>query len=119
MDYQCQDQPPQWFDNYEPQETPEVVPLSEDKEWIKAKNELYTMFEAFAERMKQQREQEALFEAQREKEVQEPQLLAQKQEAQEELPPNSDFHQLIEETCGVNLCAEQKIEDGKYDARIA
>nr|GEX51630.1 hypothetical protein [Tanacetum cinerariifolium] len=60
--------------------------------------------------MNQQREQEALLAAQREQE-----LLVQEQAAQvkEELPQNSDFHQLIGEICGIKVCEEQKqnIED--------
>ncbi|GJU40811.1 hypothetical protein Tco_1193768 [Tanacetum coccineum] len=55
--------------------------------------------------MNQQREQEALLAAQRERE-----LLAQKQAAQEkeELPQNSDFRKLIEEMCGTKASVEQK-----------
>ncbi|GJU53238.1 hypothetical protein Tco_1226952 [Tanacetum coccineum] len=72
------------------------------------------MMEDFTERMNQQREQEALLAAQREQE-----LLAQKQVAQEEQVPssNSVFHQLIEETCGMNVCEEQKknMEDTMLD----
>ncbi|GJY24160.1 hypothetical protein Tco_0397818 [Tanacetum coccineum] len=51
------------------------------------------------------RKQEVLLAAQREKE-----LLAQKQAAQEkQVPsPNSVFRQLIEETCGMNVCEEEK-----------
>ncbi|GKD81728.1 hypothetical protein Tco_1348567 [Tanacetum coccineum] len=61
--------------------------------------------EIYFERLKQQREQEALLEAQREQE-----LLAQKQTAQEEeeLSPNVIFRQLIEETCGNNVCEKEK-----------
>ncbi|GJR30948.1 hypothetical protein Tco_0123828 [Tanacetum coccineum] len=86
-------QPPQQFDNHQPQEIPEVIPFIESKEWIEIKNELYKMMEAYTERMNQQREQEALLAAQREQE-----LLAQKQAAQEkeEPPQNSDFHTLID-----------------------
>ncbi|GJX31876.1 hypothetical protein Tco_0241731 [Tanacetum coccineum] len=63
------------------------------------------MLEAYTERMNQQRKQEALLAAQRERE-----LLAQKQAAQEkkEPPQNSDFRQLIEEVCGTKVCEEQK-----------
>ncbi|GJS82263.1 hypothetical protein Tco_0748804 [Tanacetum coccineum] len=68
------------------------------------------MMEAYTERMNQQREQEALLAAQRERE-----LLAQKQAAQEkeEPPQNSVFRQLIEEICGTKASAEekQKLED--------
>ncbi|GKB39539.1 hypothetical protein Tco_0884481 [Tanacetum coccineum] len=98
-------QPPQQFDNHQPQEIPEVIPFIESKEWIETKNELYKMMEAYTERMNQQREQEALLAAQREQE-----LLAQKQAAQEkeEPPQNSDFRQLIEEICGTKVCEEQK-----------
>ncbi|GJT79749.1 hypothetical protein Tco_1054091 [Tanacetum coccineum] len=98
-------QPPQQFDNHQPQEIPEVIPFIESKEWIETKNELYKMMEAYTERMNQQREHEALLAAQREQE-----LLAQKQAAQEkeEPPQNSDFRQLIEEVCGTKVCKEQK-----------
>ncbi|GJY59067.1 hypothetical protein Tco_0458959, partial [Tanacetum coccineum] len=84
------------FDNHQPQEIPEVVPFIKSKEWIETKNELYKLMEAYTERMNQQREQEALLAAQREKE-----LLAQKQVAQEkeEPPQNYDFRQLIKEIC--------------------
>ncbi|GJR26886.1 hypothetical protein Tco_1103118 [Tanacetum coccineum] len=63
------------------------------------------MMEAYTERMNQQREQEALLAAQRERE-----LLAQKQATQEkeEPPQNSDFRQLIEEMCGTKASTEQK-----------
>ncbi|GJW80794.1 hypothetical protein Tco_0144769 [Tanacetum coccineum] len=101
-------QPPQQFDNHQPQEIPEILPF------IETKNELYKMMEAYTERINQQREQEAVreqelceqeLEAQREQE-----LLAQKQAAQEEeeLSPNSVFHLLIEEICGTKICEEQK-----------
>ncbi|GJU93784.1 hypothetical protein Tco_1318540 [Tanacetum coccineum] len=94
-------QPPQQFDNHQPQEIPEVVPFFDSE----TRNELYKMMEAYTERMKQQREQETLLAAQREQE-----LLTQKQAAQEEeeLSPNSVFRQLIEETCGMKVCEEQK-----------
>ncbi|GJX36643.1 hypothetical protein Tco_0248200 [Tanacetum coccineum] len=72
-------QPPQQFDNHQPQEIPEVTPFVESKEWIETNNELYTMMEDFTERMNQElRKQEVLLAAQREQE-----LLAQKQEEQE------------------------------------
>nr|GEW03550.1 hypothetical protein [Tanacetum cinerariifolium] len=63
------------------------------------------MMQFYCERINQQREQEALLAAQREKE-----LLAQKQAAQEkkEPPQNSNFHQLIGEMCGTKVCEEQK-----------
>ncbi|GKD73151.1 hypothetical protein Tco_1331433 [Tanacetum coccineum] len=98
-------QPPQQFDNHQPQEIPEIIPFIESKEWIETKNELYKMMKAYMERMNQQREQEALLAAQREQE-----LLAQKQAAQEkeEPPQNSVFHQPIEEMCGTKASAEQK-----------
>ncbi|GJW49352.1 hypothetical protein Tco_0090703 [Tanacetum coccineum] len=98
-------QPPQHFDNHQPQEIPEVIPFIESKEWIESKNELYKMMEAYTEIMNQQREQEALLAAQREQE-----LLAQKQAAQEkeEPPQNSDFHQIIKEICGTKVGEEQK-----------
>ncbi|GKC36401.1 hypothetical protein Tco_1048785 [Tanacetum coccineum] len=106
------------FVNHQPQEIPEVIPFIESKEWIEIKNELYKMMEAYTERMNQQREQEALLTAQRERELREQEqaaqreqeLLAQKQAAQEkkEPPKNSDFHQLIEEMCGTKVCEKQK-----------
>ncbi|GJY46493.1 hypothetical protein Tco_0435556 [Tanacetum coccineum] len=98
-------QHPQQFDNHQPQEIPEVIPFIESKEWIETKNELYKMMEPYTERMNQQREQEALLVAQRERE-----LLAQKQATQEkeEPPQNSDFRQLIEEMRGTKASAEQK-----------
>nr|GEV83341.1 hypothetical protein [Tanacetum cinerariifolium] len=112
------DQPPQQFINHQPQEILEVIPFIESKEWIETKNELYKMMEAYTERMNQQREYEALFAAQREKELREQEqaaqreqeLLAQKQAAQEkkEPPQNSDFRQLIGEMCGIKASAEQK-----------
>ncbi|GJT11065.1 hypothetical protein Tco_0858107 [Tanacetum coccineum] len=94
-------QPPQQFDNHQPQEIPEDIPFFDSE----TKNELYKMMEDFTERMNQELcKQEALLAAQREQE-----LLAQKQAAQEkEKPPNSDFHQLIEEMCGTKVCEEQK-----------
>ncbi|GKC18706.1 hypothetical protein Tco_1020856 [Tanacetum coccineum] len=66
------------------------------------------MMEDFIERMNQElRKQEVL--------LREQELLAQKQAAQEkQVPsPNSVFHQLIEETCGMIVCEEEKknIED--------
>ncbi|GKA02399.1 hypothetical protein Tco_0675064 [Tanacetum coccineum] len=77
-------------------------------------NELCKMMEAYAERMNQQLEQEALLAAQREQE-----LLAQKQGAkeEEELSPNFVFCQLIEEICGTKVCEEQKqkMEDMMLD----
>ncbi|GKB61046.1 hypothetical protein Tco_0917232 [Tanacetum coccineum] len=95
----------QQFDNHQPQEIPEVIPFIESEEWIETKNELYKMMKAYMERMNQQREQEALLAAQRERE-----LLAQKQATQEkeEPPQNYVFHQLIEEMCGTKASAEQK-----------
>ncbi|GJT39561.1 hypothetical protein Tco_0939426 [Tanacetum coccineum] len=104
-------QPPQQFDNHQPQETPEVTPFVESKEWIETNNELYKMMEDFMKRMNQQREQEALLVAQREQE--------QEQAAQEkeELSLNSVFRQLIEETCGTKVYEEQKqnMEDTMLD----
>ncbi|GKE46228.1 hypothetical protein Tco_1477486, partial [Tanacetum coccineum] len=77
-------------------------------------NELCKMMEAYMERMNQQLEQEALLASQREQE-----LLAQKQAAkeEEELSPNSVFHQLIKEICGTKVCEEQKknMEDMMLD----
>ncbi|GJS03756.1 hypothetical protein Tco_0320264 [Tanacetum coccineum] len=111
-------QPPQQFDNHQPQEIPEIIPFIESKEWIETKNELYKMMKAYMERMNQQREQEALLAAQREQELREQEqaaqreqeLFAQKQAAQEkeEPPQNSVFRQLIEEMCGTKASAEQK-----------
>ncbi|GKA39487.1 hypothetical protein Tco_0732038 [Tanacetum coccineum] len=95
-------QPPQQFDNHQPQEIPEIIPFFDSE----TKNELYKMMEDFTERMNQElRKQEALLAAQREQE-----LLVQKQAAQEkQVPsPNSVFRQLIDETCGMNVCEEQK-----------
>ncbi|GJY92690.1 hypothetical protein Tco_0508472 [Tanacetum coccineum] len=108
-------QPPQQFDNHQPQETPEVTPFVESKEWIETNNELYKMMEDFTERMNQElHKQEVLLAAQREQE-----LLAQKQAAQEkQVPsPNSVFRQLIEEMCGTKVCEEQKqnMEDTMLD----
>nr|GEU95384.1 transposase, Ptta/En/Spm, transposase, Tnp1/En/Spm-like protein [Tanacetum cinerariifolium] len=93
------------FVNHQPQEIPEVIPFIESKEWIKTKNELYKMMEAYTERMNQQREQKALLVAQIEQK-----LLAQKQEAQEkeEPPQNFDFRQLIKEMYGIKAIVEQK-----------
>ncbi|GJZ19906.1 hypothetical protein Tco_0556496 [Tanacetum coccineum] len=108
-------QPPQQFNNHQPQEIPEVTPFVESKEWIETNNELYKMMEDFTERMNQElRKQEALLIAQREQE-----LLKQEQVAQEkeELSPNFVFRQLIEETCGTKVCEEQKqnMEDTMLD----
>nr|GEV08854.1 hypothetical protein [Tanacetum cinerariifolium] len=55
--------------------------------------------------MNQQREQEASEAAQREKELREQEQAAQEKE---KLPQNSDFHQLIGEVCGTEVCEEQK-----------
>ncbi|GJY66279.1 hypothetical protein Tco_0468517 [Tanacetum coccineum] len=91
-------QPPRQFDNHQPQETLEVTPFVESKEWIKTNNELYKIMEDFTKRMNQElHKQEVLLATQREQE-----LLAQKQAAQEkQVPsPNSVFRQLIEEMCG-------------------
>ncbi|GKB34729.1 hypothetical protein Tco_0879671, partial [Tanacetum coccineum] len=70
--------------------------------------------EDFTERMNQElHKQEALLAAQREQEFRE-----QKKAAQEkEKPRNSDFRQLIEETCGTKVCEEQKqnMEDTMLD----
>nr|GEU30955.1 hypothetical protein [Tanacetum cinerariifolium] len=43
-------QPPHQFDNYQPQEIPEVIPFTESKEWIEIKNELYKMMEEAQEK---------------------------------------------------------------------
>ncbi|GKE10941.1 hypothetical protein Tco_1414492, partial [Tanacetum coccineum] len=98
-------QPPQQFDNHQPQEIPEVIPFVGSKEWIETNNELYTMMEDFMKRMNQQHEQEALLAAQREQELREQEQAAQEME---EPPQNSDFRQLIEEMCGTKVCEEQK-----------
>ncbi|GKA17740.1 hypothetical protein Tco_0697577 [Tanacetum coccineum] len=105
---------PYKFDNHQPQEIPEVTPFVESKEWIETNNELYTIMEDFMKRMNQQREQEALLVAQREQELREQEQAAQEKE---ELSPNSVFRQLIEETCGMNVCEEQKqnMEDTMLD----
>ncbi|GJX16846.1 hypothetical protein Tco_0217678 [Tanacetum coccineum] len=108
-------QPPQQFDNHQPQETPEVTPFVESKEWIETNNELYKMMEDFTERMNQElRKQEALLVAQREQELREQEQAAQEKE---ELSPNFVFRQLIEETCGTKVCEEQKqnMEDTMLD----
>ncbi|GJZ53474.1 hypothetical protein Tco_0608359 [Tanacetum coccineum] len=107
-------QPPQQFDNHQPQEIPEVTPFVESKEWIETNNELYKMMEDFMKRMNQQREQEALLVAQREQELREQEQAAQEKE---ELSPNFVFRQLIEETCGTKVCEEQKqnMEDTMLD----
>ncbi|GJR35072.1 hypothetical protein Tco_1210756 [Tanacetum coccineum] len=107
-------QPPQQFDNHQPQEIPEVTPFVESKEWIETNNELYTIMEDFMKRMNQQREQEALLVAQREQELREQEQAAQEKE---ELSPNFVFRQLIEETCGTKVCEEQKqnMEDTMLD----
>ncbi|GJR96521.1 hypothetical protein Tco_0268695 [Tanacetum coccineum] len=98
-------QPPQQFNNHQPQEIPEVTPFVESKEWIETNNELYTIMEDFMKRMNQQREQEALLVAQREQELREQEQAAQEKE---ELSPNFIFRQLIEEMCGTRARAEQK-----------
>ncbi|GJR96618.1 hypothetical protein Tco_0268792 [Tanacetum coccineum] len=108
-------QPPQQFDNHQPQEIPEVTPFVESKEWIETNNELYKMMEDFTERMNQElRKQEALLVAQREQELREQEQAAQEKE---ELSPNFIFRQLIEETCGTKVCEEQKqnMEDTMLD----
>ncbi|GJT58934.1 hypothetical protein Tco_1002467 [Tanacetum coccineum] len=95
-------QPPQQFDNHQPQEIPEFIPFFDSE----TKNGLYKMMEDFTERMNQElRKLKALLVAQREQE-----LLVQKQAAQEkQVPsPNSVFRQLIDEMCGMNVCEEQK-----------
>ncbi|GJZ28857.1 hypothetical protein Tco_0573504 [Tanacetum coccineum] len=99
-------QPPQQFDNHQPQETQQVTPFVESKEWIETNYELYKIMEDFTKRMNQElHKPEVLLAAQREQE-----LLAQKQATQEkQVPsPNSVFRQLIEEMCGTNICEEQK-----------
>ncbi|GKC06783.1 hypothetical protein Tco_0998393 [Tanacetum coccineum] len=107
-------QPPQQFDNHQPQEIPEVTPFVESKEWIETNNELYTIMEDFMKRMNQQREQEALLVTQSEQELREQEQAAQEKE---ELSSNFVFHQLIEEMCGTRASAEQKqnIEDTMLD----
>ncbi|GJX92756.1 hypothetical protein Tco_0347342, partial [Tanacetum coccineum] len=107
-------QPPQQFDNHQPQETLKVTPFVESIEWIKTNNELYTIMEDFMKRMNQQREQEALLVAQREQELHEQEQAAQEKE---ELSPNSVFHQLIEKMCGTKVYEDQKqnMEDTMLD----
>ncbi|GJU16030.1 hypothetical protein Tco_1143996 [Tanacetum coccineum] len=107
-------QPPQQFDNHQPQEIPEVTPFIKSKEWIETNNELYTIMEDFMKRMNQQHEHEALLVAQREQELCEQEQAAQEKE---ELSPNFVFRQLIEETCGTKVCEEQKqnMEDTMLD----
>ncbi|GJU88785.1 hypothetical protein Tco_1301208 [Tanacetum coccineum] len=95
-------QPPQQFDNHQPQEILEVIPFVGSKEWIETNNELYTMMEDFMKRMNQQK---ALLAAQREQELRKQEQAAQEKE---ELPQNSDFRQLIEEVYGTKFCEEQK-----------
>ncbi|GKA72477.1 hypothetical protein Tco_0778693 [Tanacetum coccineum] len=94
---------------------PEVTPFVESEEWLETNNELYKMMEDFMERMNQElHNQEVLLAAQGEQE-----LLVQKEAAQEKQvsSPNSVFHQLIEETCGIKVCEEQKqnMEDTMLD----
>ncbi|GJW45225.1 hypothetical protein Tco_0074024 [Tanacetum coccineum] len=107
-------QPPQQFDNHQPQEIPEVTPFVESKEWIETNNEIYTIMEDFMKRMNQQREQEALLVAQCEQELRKQEQAAQEKE---ELSSNFVFRQLIEETCGTKVCEEQKqnMEDTMLD----
>ncbi|GJS60167.1 putative reverse transcriptase domain-containing protein [Tanacetum coccineum] len=103
------------FDNHQPQETPEVTPFVESKEWIETNNELYKMMEDFTKRMNQElHKQEVLLVAQREKELREQEQTAQEKE---ELSPNFIFCQLIKETCGTKVCEEQKqnMEDTMLD----
>nr|GEW15449.1 hypothetical protein [Tanacetum cinerariifolium] len=85
-------QPPQYSDIHQPSKEISI-------------DELKMTMQSYCERMKQQREHEALLAAQREQE-----LLAQKQEPQEkeESPQSSDFHQLIKEIYGRKVCEEQK-----------
>nr|GEW52848.1 hypothetical protein [Tanacetum cinerariifolium] len=68
-------------------------------------DELKIMMQSNCERMNQQREQEALLAAQREQELREQEQAAQEKET---LPQKSNFHQLIEEICGIKVCEEQK-----------
>ncbi|GJR05562.1 hypothetical protein Tco_0528546 [Tanacetum coccineum] len=110
-------QPPQQFDNHQPQETPEVTPFVESEEWLETNNELYKMMEDFTERMNQElHNQEVLLAAQGEQE-----LLVQKEAAQEKQvsSPNSVFHQLIEEIC---VAQEQDVknsaEPGKLNIKL-
>ncbi|GJU20951.1 hypothetical protein Tco_1154293 [Tanacetum coccineum] len=108
-------QPPQQFDNHQPQEIPKVTPFVESKEWTETNNELYKMMEDFTERMNQElRKQEALLVAQCEQELREQEQAAQEKE---ELSPNFIFRQLIEKTCGTKVCEEQKqnMEDTMLD----
>ncbi|GJS02283.1 hypothetical protein Tco_0318791 [Tanacetum coccineum] len=63
------------------------------------------MMEDFMKRINQQREQEALLVAQREKELPEQEQAAQEKE---EFSPKPVFRQIIEEMCGTKVCEEQK-----------
>ncbi|GJU95304.1 hypothetical protein Tco_1320060 [Tanacetum coccineum] len=107
-------QPPQQFDNHQPQETPEVTPFVESKEWIETNNELYKMMEDFTERMNQElHKQKVLLAAQREQKL----LVKSCSSRKASSPQNSVFHQLIEEMCGTRASAEQKknMEDTMLD----
>ncbi|GJS35252.1 hypothetical protein Tco_0533634 [Tanacetum coccineum] len=59
-------QPPQQFDNHQPQENPKNIPFFDNE----TRNEIYKMMGDFRKRINQQREQEALLVAQREQELQ-------------------------------------------------
>nr|GEX07747.1 hypothetical protein [Tanacetum cinerariifolium] len=80
--------------------TPQYSDVHQPPEEISI-DELKIMMQSYCEMMSQRQEHAA----QREQE-----LPAQKQAAQEkeEPPQNSDFHQLIEEMCGIKASAEQK-----------
>ncbi|GKC60775.1 hypothetical protein Tco_1088373, partial [Tanacetum coccineum] len=104
-------QPPQQFDNHQPQEILEDIPFFDSE----TKNELYKMMEDFTERMNQElRKQEALLIAQREQELCEKEQAAQEKE---EFSLKPVFRQLIEEMCGTKVCEEQKqnMEDTMLD----
>ncbi|GJW96565.1 hypothetical protein Tco_0178373 [Tanacetum coccineum] len=72
------------------------------------------MMEDFMKRINQQREQEALLVAQREQELREQEQAAQEKQVPS---PNSVFRQLIDETCGMNVCEEDTMLDLLEDCR--
>nr|GEV56437.1 hypothetical protein [Tanacetum cinerariifolium] len=97
------------FINHQPREIPEVIPFIESKEWIKTKNELYKMMEAYTERMNQQREQEALLATQIEQEIRKQEQAAQRE--QELLAQNVEQKQKLEEMMleWLELCLEKEL----------
>ncbi|GJX81149.1 hypothetical protein Tco_0329298 [Tanacetum coccineum] len=113
-------QPPQQFDNHQPQETPEITPFVESKEWIETNNELYKTMEDFTERMNQElHKHEVLHAAQERARKTCPSKKKSKQSQEKASPsPNSVLSsQLIEEMCGTKVCEEQKqnMEDTMLD----